>query len=355
MVADSKYSNASHSATRNVFHRAPAVTAPRQHGRTAKSAEIRNCSVERTVNILSDVWTFLVLTEIYLGSRRFDEIQAVLGLPRSTLSDRLGNLVSTGVLRRSCYSDTPARFEYRLTEMGRDLYLVTLSLLRFGDDWLSDGDPPLQLFHAPCGKACQPVTLCSACGGEIVASDVAYRDGPGAGTSLARRPSQRRRADGKDLYERGRPSSVARALRIIGDRWTFLVLREAFFGIRRYHDMQVRLGIAPNILADRLSRLIEGRIFAKRKYQESPERFEYRLTDMGRALFLPMIEMLRFGDRWLSEAPPLILTHAACGQDFLPVLSCDQCHQGLAARAMRYRLRHDAGPKDRRRHPSRIA
>jgi len=309
---------------------------------------IRNCSVERTLGILSDVWAFLVLRELYMGSRRFDQIQAVLGLPRSTLSNRLTRLVEVGVLRREQYSSAPPRFEYRLTEMGHDLYLVMLALLRFGDDWLGDGKAvPAELYHAACGHRCRPVTLCSACGEEIIASDVVYRDGPGAGRSPAESGPQRRRTGSPDQFERGRPSSVSRVIRIIGDRWTFLVLREAFFGVKRFDHMQESLGIAPNILADRLARLVGGGIFERRKYQDAPERFEYRLTEMGQALYLPLIEMLRFGDRWFGDAPPLILTHKNCGKDFLPVLSCDHCHEPLSARTMRYRLNYaleeDAG------------
>lgn len=313
-------------------------------GQASPAAEgplIRNCSVERTLGIVSDVWAFLILRELYLGSRRFEQIQAILELPRSTLSSRLTKLVNQGVLRRSQYCSAPVRFEYRLTEMGLDLYLVMLALLRFGDDWLGEGRaPPAELYHTACGHRCRPVTCCSACGQEITARDVSYRDGPGAGRSPVEEGPQRRRTGSADQFERGRPSSVSRVLKIIGDRWTFLVLREAFFGARRFDDIQQNLGVASNILADRLARLVTGGVFERHLYQDNPERFEYRLTSMGRALYLPLIEMLRFGDRWLGEEPPLVLTHKICGQDFHPVLACDHCHEPLSARTMRFKLNY---------------
>lgn len=304
----------------------------------------RNCSVERTLNILSDVWAFLVLRELYLGSRRFEQFHAVLGLPRSTLSNRLARLVEQGVLRREQYSSAPPRFEYRLTEMGHELYLVMLALLRFGDDWLADGKPPpAELHHMTCGHRCHPVTCCSACGEEIAARDVSYRDGPGAGRSPVDDGPKRRRTVSAEQFEQGRPSSVSRVVAIIGDRWTFLILREAFFGVKKFDAIQSSLGVATNILADRLSRLVSGGILERHRYQENPERFEYRLTQMGHALYLPLIEMLRFGDRWLGKPSPLILRHKTCGNDFVPVVSCDHCRKPLSAREMKFKLNYTLG------------
>ena len=302
----------------------------------------RCCSVGRTVAILSDAWSFLVLREMFLGARRFEEIRSVLQLPRATLTQRLTRLTTRGLLRRVLYSSKPPRHEYRLTEMGTDLYLVMLSLLRFGDDWLSGGGPPpLQLVHATCGHECQPTTVCSACNVDIVAAVVAYRDGPGAGTELVASGRRNRRASGPPSLERSRPSSVSRALQVIGDRWSFLVVREAFFGVHRFDDIQATLSIAPNILSDRLRRLLDYRILSREKYEDLPERFAYRLTDRGRALYLPMIQMLAWGDRWLAYGkPPLILRHLECGHDFTPVVACSHCRAPLVAYAMRYRLNY---------------
>ncbi|WP_048862786.1 winged helix-turn-helix transcriptional regulator, partial [Acidisphaera rubrifaciens] len=148
----------------------------------APGARERHCSVGRTLAILSDAWSFLVLREAYLGARRFGAWLSVLGLPRATLAERLERLTAAGLLRRVPYSARPPREEYRLTEAGIDLYLVMLSLLRFGDQFLSaDRPPPLQLVHATCGADCTPLTACSHCRAAIEARAVRYRDGPGAG------------------------------------------------------------------------------------------------------------------------------------------------------------------------------
>ena len=141
----------------------------------------RNCSVGRTVAILSDNWAFLVLRESYFAATRFETFQSALGLPRATLTQRLRMLTSQGLLRRVQYSHRPVRFEYRLTAMGIDLYPVMMALLAFGDKWLQKtAKPPIYLVHNLCGEVCQPMVACSECKEEVNVKTVIYRDGPGA-------------------------------------------------------------------------------------------------------------------------------------------------------------------------------
>ncbi len=309
---------------------------------------IRNCSVERTLAIVSDTWTFLVLREFYLGAHRFDQIQKVLGVPRSTLSNRLGSLADYDVIVRIPDPQRSGRHEYRLTPRGRELYLVMLSLLRFGDKHLHGGQPvPLQLTHKLCGQTFQPETACSACGEEIVATEVSFRDGPGAGLSPAPPPTQRRRRGEPGSFERGRPSSVSRTLEIIADRWTFLILRELFLGSRRYDRFAAELGVSSAVLAARLGRLTSAGIIRKSKYQDLPERYEYRLTEMGRDLYLPMIQMLHWGDKWLGYPAPMILTHERCGRDFHARIVCSCCREDITAQDVRYTLGYELAPSGR--------
>jgi DNA-binding HxlR family transcriptional regulator len=311
----------------------------------------RNCSVARTVAILSDSWAFLILRESYFGATRFETFQSALGIPRQTLTERLRRLTVQGLLRRVQYSERPRRSEYRLTTMGIDLYPVMLALMAFGDKWLSRSEkPPIYLIHNPCGAICHPVVACSHCKGEITAAAVAYRDGPGAGVSPVIEAKRNRRSSDPAVLDRGRPSMVARTLKVIGDRWSFMVIREAFFGVRQFDQLQSQLGIASNILTDRLNRLVLDGIFARRKYQDLPERFEYRLTEKGKDLYGPLVAMLRWGDRWLSgDDPPLILTHHDCGADFAPTVVCSHCGGALKASDMSYQLNYrskdDGRPK----------
>src|SRR5690606_12333537 len=115
------------------------------------------------------------------------------------------------------------------------------------------------------------------------------------------------------------PCSVARTVDLLGDWWTPLVLREAFYGARRFDDF-LELGIGRNILTERLSRLVEEGVFEKVPYQERPTRFEYRLTDKGRALFGVLAAMIRWGDDWLAgeEGPPIELVDRRSGEVVRP-------------------------------------
>jgi DNA-binding HxlR family transcriptional regulator len=301
----------------------------------------RNCSVARTVTILSDAWTFLVIREAFFGARRFESFRAALGIPRATLTDRLQRLTRQGIFRQVPYSES--RVEYRLTEAGLDLYPSFLAMMQFGDRWLSGRNgPPLKLIHTKCGQECHPIVACSACHDKAAAIGVNYRDGPGAGQEIVQPGHRARRSSNAAHYERGRPSSVSRTLQIIGDRWSFLIIREAFFGARRFDRLQSGLNIASNILADRLAHLVREGIFDRRKYQDLPARYEYRFTDMGKDLYGALIAMMVWGDRWLSGAkPPLILTHRDCGKDFIPTVECDRCHQPIGPHDMQYRMSYD--------------
>ena len=124
--------------------------------------------------------------------------------------------------------------------------------------------------------------------------------------------------------------SAGRAMEIHGERWTFLILHEAFHGVRRFSEMHRNLGIARNILSSRLHALVGAGILERRRYQEEPERFEYRLTQAGRDLYPAVIAIMKWGDEHLAEeaGPPVVLRHS-CGELIDPVLVCDHCGEPL--------------------------
>jgi DNA-binding HxlR family transcriptional regulator len=328
-----------------------------RRSKTARTLHERNCSVGRTVAILSDSWAFLVLRESYFGATRFEAFQLALGIPRQTLTQRLRMLTVQGLLHRVQYSERPKRSEYRLTDMGFDLYPVMLALLAFGNKWLCRSKkPPVELIHNACGAVCHPVVACSRCKEAVTSRTVSYREGPGAGVTRVRVGKRYRRSSDPAVLDRGRPSMVAETLKIIGDRWSFMVITEAFFGIRQFDQWQQKLGIASNILTDRLNRLVADGIFERRKYQDLPLRFEYRFTEKGKDLYGPLIAMLRWGDRWLSHGkPPLILTHHVCKQDFEATVICDHCRQPLYAQDMGYQLSYRPKHDERSKKPGRAA
>ena len=128
--------------------------------------------------------------------------------------------------------------------------------------------------------------------------------------------------------------SVARALEILGDRWTLLVLRDAFMRVRRFEDFQRRLGVARNVLTDRLNRLVEEDILKRVPSQERPARFEYRLTEKGAALWPVIMTLMRWGDQYyVGEAgPPMVVRHRDCGGTVTDHLTCSACGAELGPR-----------------------
>jgi DNA-binding HxlR family transcriptional regulator len=131
-----------------------------------------NCSVARTLEVVGEWWTMLVIREAFNGVRRFDDFQGRLGIARNVLASRLQSLVDHGVLERRQYQDRPPRCEYRLTEKGRDLYPVLVSMLDWGDRWTAGPEgPPLKLTHE-CGHAPDPKLVCSHCNEKLDARQV---------------------------------------------------------------------------------------------------------------------------------------------------------------------------------------
>lgn len=121
--------------------------------------------------------------------------------------------------------------------------------------------------------------------------------------------------------------SVARSLSVLGDRWTLLIVRNAFMGMRRFEQFQSNLGMTRHVLSDRLSRLVDANIFAKHPYQDNPPRHEYRLTPKGKGLYPVLLALTAWGDEWLDEGqgPPLLYKHQLCGSTFTPTMACSCC------------------------------
>jgi len=139
--------------------------------------------------------------------------------------------------------------------------------------------------------------------------------------------------------------SVARSLSILGDRWIFLILREAFFGVRHYDEFRTNLGIATNILAKRLRTLVESGVMEREREPGDARRVRYRLTEKGLGIYSITLAFMAWGDRWLAgeDGPPLRLYHEACGHRLEPVVCCAHCGEPVDPRQVRY---EDDGRRD---------
>ena len=141
----------------------------------------KNCSIARPLSFLGERWTVLVLRDLMLGRHRFDEMLESLRIATNVLSQRLATLVEEGIVERRLYNEHPERFEYHLTQKGRELEPVLLALLAWGDRYTAGPEgPPLETVHDDCGHSFHMVPTCSQCGEEIDPSHVHSRPGPGA-------------------------------------------------------------------------------------------------------------------------------------------------------------------------------
>ena len=132
-----------------------------------------DCPIARSLDVVGEPWTLLIVRDAYFGIRRFEEFRRRLGIARNVLAARLERLVDAGVLRRQPYQERPLRQEYRLTERGRELLPVLLALRDWGARWQAVGDPAVRVEHAGCGAAdVRAVATCSECGEPLLPLDV---------------------------------------------------------------------------------------------------------------------------------------------------------------------------------------
>lgn len=131
--------------------------------------------------------------------------------------------------------------------------------------------------------------------------------------------------------------SIARSLEVIGEWWTLLVVREAFFGVTRFEDFQRRLGIARNVLTTRLDTLVDHGVLERRPYDEPRSRYDYVLTDKGQALWPVLVTIRQWGDEWIlgKDNAPVELIHTTCGERTHAHLHCDRCGEPLERRTVR--------------------
>lgn len=139
------------------------------------------CSVAGSLELVGERWTLLLVRDAFMGARRFEEFQRKLGVARNVLAARLNRLVDDGLFKRVQYQDHPARYEYRLTEKGIDLWPVVVALMQWGDRHIYPGRAPILLFHKNCGGAVDDHRVCETCGARLGPRDVRARPGIGDG------------------------------------------------------------------------------------------------------------------------------------------------------------------------------
>jgi DNA-binding HxlR family transcriptional regulator len=139
-----------------------------------------SCSIARTLEVMGEWWTPLILRDVAVGIVCFDDLQRDLGISRKVLAERLDTLVGHGLLQRRPYQQHPARHQYLLTAKGRDLVPVLFALMAWGDRWTASGEgPPMRLRHRGCGEATTAEVTCARCGEPLALDEVTMEPGPG--------------------------------------------------------------------------------------------------------------------------------------------------------------------------------
>jgi len=302
---------------------------------------IRTCSIWRALEIFGDAPTLLILQSYWLGARRFDDFCRSTGLLKTVVSGRLKNLITNNCLVKVAYRDKPRRFEYRATQELLDCFPAALAMLHWERQWGSkNGKIDIQVTHMPCGELTDPFPACSSCNRAVDARDTSWEPGPGIGEMPAIYSRRRRRTSQLN----GETTELLNDItRVIGDRWSALILRSVFTGLNQFQEILDDTAISTNILADRLAELCETGILRRVEEPNDMRRANYRLTDKGRDIYPILITLMQWGDKWrpAAEGPPLLLTHLPCAESLEIVMACSSCGAEVAPRDTKVEIFRD--------------
>ncbi len=295
------------------------------------SSLVLNSQVAAALAVIGDRWAILIVRDVYLGVRQFEELRKNTGAARGTLSSRLLKLVQNGILYKNPYQNTPVRYEYRLTDKGLALYPLVLAAWSWEMKWGDGEHLPPELMHKLCGKSMRPRYRCGHCNQEIEVRAVTVKAGPNPGPAKKIPPRSQRRSRARGNTHPDVDRRFFHVSDVLGDRWTALTVTAAFLGVRRFDDFGTAIGIATNILSDRLKTLLNVGVFRRQPYQQNPVRYEYRLSDKGKDLYPTIVAMHEWANRWLvkDRDKPLRLNHSICSRRLAPTMVCSACDAPL--------------------------
>ena len=271
----------------------------------AVAAHVAASIVPAVLDVIGQRWSLAIIQALLLEEKPFGQLLQELDIPRSSLAARLKHLQAMRCL-------LPSAAGYRLSEAGQAL-LPIICLARAWDC------PSAAMSTVPemtnqCAQQLVPVLVCRHCAQPIQVRDIQLGP-PGEPPQLGDLPKPLRRSRAEFSAEH-----PIRATEILGDRWTAMIVALAFYGVRRYSDLLRHLSIAPNILADRLSRLSDGGVLLR-------DGAGYRLSERGLQLFPLIVALMTWGDRWLRAAGQAqsSMRHQPCGHVLEPELRCAHC------------------------------
>jgi len=281
---------------------------------------IASSTLSHGLMVLGDRWTTAVLMGAFTGVQKFEDWQSRLGIPRSTLTDRLKKLVALDLLRQRAYQQRPQRFAYHLTQAGLKLYDHVLMIWMWEKRWGSrKGMLPARLTHRPCGHHFVPVLACSACKQKTAMNDLQLnlkvnRQLLGAAAHAVRSS----RVSGSDA------AGLGLGLRV--DRWSLLIINAVILGCHYFDQLAYVLGIASSVLSRRLSGMVDAGLLLCQPDLNDARRNIYRLTPASRDLFAYLVCFSTWAGRDHLRQPSSIRPiHKGCGKPFVPQVLCSAC------------------------------
>jgi DNA-binding HxlR family transcriptional regulator len=282
---------------------------------------VRSCPASRAAAVIGDAWVQVILRAAFSGVSHFSGFLDRIGISRTVLADRLRRMVDAGLIETYASRDGAAHRAYRLTEKGRD----TIGIVLVQDAWerLFGSDDAIaglaDYRRVDSDSAVRPVVLNRAQGAIVEARRLNYL--------LVRETVEHQPAATTRRKSTGEPTSptALTSVAVLGDTWSWMILIAAFFRVRRFDEFIDTLGIASNVLSDRLQRLLAADLLVRERYSRTPDRYEYRLAIAGRALHPLFCAIYGWGERWLypDETPPMQLFDMITGERITPVV-CDE-------------------------------
>lgn len=286
------------------------------------------------VDQIADVWTFLILREAFFGVRSFGAFADALQISRARLTERLKHALEIGLLRQQPNREGGKRQEYRLTDKGLAIYPIALALIDWSETWREPKNRPT-LIHRACGHPLKIQTVCRSCKQPVEFDDISWPQLiplDTAYTSGSNVRGWRKMTSFDDVSSR--PDPAMEALKAFGDRWSMLIMYGGMKGPFHFRKAQETLGLATNILSDRLKHLIETGLIKRAGKNRNAS---YLATPSGLDLFKPILAIRTWATDWSKPGPggwsPVV--HKPCGHDLQTDIVCGVCNEIVDPKSVR--------------------
>lgn len=299
-------------------------------------AAVAASALDAALGAIGDRWSLGVIRSAFLGARRFDQFLQHLEVPRQTLSNRLKDLKTLGILLPQAYQVNPVRLAYRLSPAGLALYPNALASWKWERRWaMGPGTMPLPrtLHHRSCAHLFEPVCICATCRTAVQTDDLEFE-------LVAEAASERRAYRPRRWSHRAaaRPDpAIALAFGLSVDRWALLIIAAVMLGCRRFDALQAALGVGSSVLANRLELLCRSGLLARRDDPADRRRVVYALTAPSHDLLPCLLTLSAWGREQLTQgADTIAIKHRLCGRPLQPLMACSHCAGELHPKAVTF-------------------